>query len=316
MTGAMAGSTVLRMSDPVGTLRVVTLTVNNVCNLRCPHCYLQYAGENDLISDTLVDFVVSARFAHLAIVGKEPLANPSSAHRCCRIIQRAIESGKTVSMITNGLGLHELPSDVFAHLDWIDVSLDGGPATYESYRGASFDTLVRNLQWVEANGYNRVNALNTLSSRNACNVDDIVSAAAEHPFSRIVFSPYVETLHQGRTDVDFLSLHELCRALAASRLFMDTTRTVLLLGAHAYYSRGISPAEIEDVLSIYSLAEKTVLVTQDPLMLGFVRVTYDGLILTPYESLHPAMYRQVGRRVTSPGDLERYYAEFVANAAA
>lgn len=316
MTGAIAGSTALLLADPTNDLRVVTLTVNNVCNLRCPHCYLQYAGNSDFINDDIVELVLSTEFEHLAIVGKEPLVNRTSAEQCLSIIRRAAEAGKTVSLITNGHGLHHLSVDALPHLAWIDVSLDGGPGTYSDYRHASYSRILRNLLQLQSRGFAHLNALNTLSSANIDAVDDMVSAEDDFPFSRIVFSPYFEPFNDGSVDVEVLSLPQLLRALSQSTRFMKSHRTVLLLGLHAYKRYGFTSMQIQDALEEHSLREKTAFITRDPLHLGYIRVTYDGLVLTPYESLHPASYRQIGRTLRAPNDLPRFFRVSAANAIA
>ncbi len=313
MTGAMAGSTVLHFDERTDTLRVVTLTVNNLCNLRCPHCYLQYDGDSDCISDDLARLVTEADYEHLAIVGKEPLVNRTAAKRCQDLITRAAATGKSVSLITNGLGLAYLPAQVLSDLAWIDVSLDGGPSTYAMYRGASYSRLSRNLNWLFGNGFEEVNALNTLSYSNIGAVDDMMLAGDEFPFKRILFSPYVETLNQGSNSAAFLPLETLCSALRGSEQFLASIRASLILGAHTYSQFGVSRNQIDGLLRRHFLHDKTVIVNDDPLNLGILRVTYDGLVLTPYESLHTAKYLQVGRSLTSPGELSRHYRRLVSD---
>jgi MoaA/NifB/PqqE/SkfB family radical SAM enzyme len=316
MTGAMAGSTVLRLSERTSSLRVVTLTVNNVCNLRCPHCYLQYNGDSEFISDDLVELILAADFMHLAIVGKEPLVNRRSGEGCLRIIERARAAGKTVSLITNGLGLHHLPVDALPELEWIDVSLDGGPTTYSAYRHASYARLRSNLDRLLSFGYEKINALNTLSSGNVHAIDDMIAAGDDVPFTRIIFSPFVETSNDGINTVAALSFDELCSALTRSNRFARSDRAILLLGAHAYERQGYSANQIQTRLEACDLWKSTVFIQDDPLQLGFVRVTYDGLVLTPYESLNTARYRYLGRTLHGPMDLPRLFSTFATNALA
>src|ERR1022692_1029770 len=104
MAGAMAGSAVLTARDRVRELGIVTLTINNSCNLHCPHCYLQYAGENgDLIEWDDVSHILESRFNHLCIVGKEPLADRRAADVTSRLVTAAVDMGRSCSFITNGL---------------------------------------------------------------------------------------------------------------------------------------------------------------------------------------------------------------------
>ena len=123
MTGAMAGSTATRFAVPRDQLDVLTLTINNSCSLDCPHCYLRYDGPARLIDRGLVEEVFRARFRHLAVVGKEPLLDPSSAAVCEDLIYGCDRSGKSSSIITNGFGLRLLSPTALAALSWVDVKL-------------------------------------------------------------------------------------------------------------------------------------------------------------------------------------------------
>src|SRR4051812_33903172 len=105
MGGAMAGSAICSARSASDDLDMVTLTINNVCNLSCPHCYLQYGGETSLIGPDNVFRVMSSSFRHLCIVGMEPLANRASSDVVSELVTKATTLGKTVSLITNGLNL-------------------------------------------------------------------------------------------------------------------------------------------------------------------------------------------------------------------
>jgi MoaA/NifB/PqqE/SkfB family radical SAM enzyme len=103
MAGAMAGSAILAAGSRKDSLSIVTLTINNTCNLACPHCYLQYAGPEFFALDSVLDAVLDSNCEGISIVGKEPLANKESADRVRELVERAAEKGKWVSLITNGL---------------------------------------------------------------------------------------------------------------------------------------------------------------------------------------------------------------------
>ena len=77
MAGAIAGTALVNYAPNISKkLSTVTLTVNNLCNLQCPHCYLQYdGGETKYISPSILEHLYNAEFKHLVIVGKEPFVN-------------------------------------------------------------------------------------------------------------------------------------------------------------------------------------------------------------------------------------------------
>lgn len=314
MAGAIAGTAVLHLTGHSDRLRVVTLTVNNICNLQCPHCYLQYEGPNSFVEERVLDIVCESEFSHLAIVGKEPLVNQSTADRCRDLIFKCVAQGKTVSLITNGHGLRHLDQETLSLLSWIDVSFDGGPQTYTSYRHAPYERLKRNIQWLQDCGYERVNAMFALSNCNLGFINDLMAVEQEMRFERLVFSPYVVTLNHGANFVSPVSLEQFCLALTRSQAFMTSSKALALLDSRAF--SGVNMTTIRTHISKLGLLEKTALVENDPLDLGILRVTYDGLVLTPYESLDTINYRSVGRPLLGAQHLKQIYHDLCLTASA
>ena len=56
MGGVVSGSAIM-IPKSTGHLHTITLTINNQCNLHCPHCYLKYSGTKDIIEDKTIDFI-------------------------------------------------------------------------------------------------------------------------------------------------------------------------------------------------------------------------------------------------------------------
>jgi len=308
MTGAMAGSTAIRFGVPRGRLDVLTLTINNSCNLECPHCYLQYDGPSRLIDQSLLAEVVAAQYRHLAVVGKEPLLDLKSARICEELIQRCSETHKSCSIITNGFGLHLLSAKALSELAWVDVSLDGGPMSYPDYRRGSFSKLTRLVRAALESGLGLVNGLFTLSSATLPFLEDMLAVEAVLDWARLVFSPFATVRSHGKQWVEPLSVSTLLHSLADCASFMNSTKSVLLLGADAGADEGLSFADVEALLGELLLAEKTTHVAHDPLLLGYLRLTYDGFIMTPYQSLHPAEYRATARPLKDYNSLDEAYA--------
>lgn len=291
----MAGSAVLRFQSKTDCLRVVTLTVNNQCNLSCQHCYLQYDGPRDTITEDVLATLSVAKFDHLAIVGKEPFASIETTRVVERIIRRFSALGKTVSAITNGLGLYRLGEPDLERLAWIDVSLDGGPRTYAAYRGRPYADILRNLACLGKVGYENVNALHVVNRANHMSISDMIAVKQDFPFKNIVVSPYVKTRHGRQHETSEVSFDEFCKALGTCQAFMESDNSLILLSADAFLSLRLNPAQRYETLAQWGLDSKTVLLSHDPLRLGFIRVTYDGLVLTPSESLHTEEYLKIGR---------------------
>jgi MoaA/NifB/PqqE/SkfB family radical SAM enzyme len=58
MAGAIAGTAILNCKLQ-SALDTVALTINNSCNLHCPHCYLQYDGPNESITSGVISLLSS-----------------------------------------------------------------------------------------------------------------------------------------------------------------------------------------------------------------------------------------------------------------
>ncbi len=293
MAGAIAGTALLdlKINKEIKEheINLVTLTVNNSCNLDCPHCYLQYFGKEGYIEDKLVDVLVKDDFEHLAIVGKEPLYNKEHAKKTSELIKKINLSGKTVSIISNGLNLPLLENSNY--LKFIDISFDGGPTTYKTFRNNNYSSLIQKIRNIKTkNSDININALHTLYEENISNIDDMVEINNDYAFGTILFSPYLETKNLGTNYVHKTSIDSLFEKLNSSKKFMDSRNTLLNIDIFHAKQYGLSMNEIKEKLSDYNLTSKVQLFETDLLNEGVVRITYDGLILSPEQSLHPAKY--------------------------
>jgi MoaA/NifB/PqqE/SkfB family radical SAM enzyme len=291
MGGVVAGSAIANYSECSKTLRLIALTVNNKCNLTCPHCYLKYHGPSGYISERLQTILLAQSFDHLAIVGMEPFVSRDATGRTIELASRAKSVGKTVSAITNGLGLRYLDASAAELFDFVDVSFDGGLETYSEHRGGSLKQLLQSLNHVQR--YNlRLSALHTLYKQNLGDIDDMMTVFRFYDFGKVIFSPYVETLSEGTNEVDRIAVFDILHALSKSRAFLDEAKAYLLLDRYHLNSEGIPMISAKAEAARQSLIEKVHFVPYTPLQIGSMRVTYDGLIMPPATALHTSLYRQ------------------------
>lgn len=274
-------------------LQIATVTVNNGCNLECPHCYLQYAGTPDrVITDAYFQAILESPAERVVLVGKEPLKDRPSVENTSRLIQWAFDAGKRVAMITNGQLLNLLPADAAECLDYIDVSFDGGPQTYQGFRGASYERLARNIASQAENV--EFSALHVLCDQNLENVDDMMMVAQIPGVECVCFSLFVEARTHGTITARLKNVDRAVAALANSRSFRDCGESVLLLARHELGLSGDQADAYVRNLTETVLPGKVHVVDVDPLQLGIARFTYDGLALTPLDSVHPADYVRKG----------------------
>jgi len=311
MSGAIAGTAILKALNLTDRLQTVTLTINNDCNLSCPHCYLQYQSSNRFIDGETLDSVLKADFKHLVIVGKEPLANQLSVSLVEQAILRSSNSKKTVSLVTNGLGLRLLNFKALKHLDYIDVSFDGGPKSYQEYRKGSFDSLVSEIRFLETRGYNHFNALHVLNDATMDFIDDMIEVDMYCHLEKIMFSPYLVTSNFGKNYVNPIKLQTMFEKLSESSRFMNCKKAFLLLDLFHLLQESMTFDEVEELIARYSISEKIKLIKYDPLEYGIIRVTYDGYVLSPYESMHTLYYRNSAFRLVQ-NDLNTIFGNILS----
>lgn len=292
MAGAIAGTAILKNLSPSNRLRTITLTINNSCNLTCPHCYLQYEKKNYLVEEPTINSIFNSDFEHLAIVGKEPFVNKTSIALLENLVEKSYLTNKSVSVITNGIGLTNLNLSVANYLDYIDVSFDGGKETYHTYRKASFMKIIHSITKIKSNSNVAINALHTLSTSTINDIDDMMSVKSYANFKIIMFSPYLNTLHYGKNEVSIVQLEEILKKLSQSMMFVEAKESILLMDTYHIEQEGVSTATLKELISFYGLDSKIILVEKDPLNYGIIRVTYDDYVLTPYESIHPKNYNK------------------------
>jgi len=310
MAGAMAGSAILVAQNKVREMGIVTLTVNNSCNLRCPHCYLQYAAEDNLLIDWAdISHIFESRFRHLCIVGKEPLSNRRSAALTSRLVSAAADTGRSSSFITNGLNLRLLDAGTFGRLSWLDVSLDGGPRSYAAYRGGSYSKLTQGIGHARDSGLRDLRILHTVSSGNLEATDEALEAALSFKPQHVVISPFQTTRHDGSQSVAMVSPSALLRALEDAGAHTDSRIWLTLDRGYAMHFR--DDEAVSYLRKIFG--DRCVYVDSDPIDRGLIRVTYDGLVLSPFESVHTAEYAQHGRPLRKRS-LSEWYQTILAEA--
>lgn len=285
MTGAIAGTAILHSPEDSRSLHTVALTINNQCNFSCPYCYLQYDGPAGDISRGTADYVLNSQFERLAIVGKEPCLSPEMLEY---IVKKNHLLGRKTSMITNGSAIDSIPRDILSCMDYVDVSLDVGLKPYN--RQGDLSQILSGIQGLKA-----VNALHTLYQENLQRIDEMVAVSREFPFARLAFSPFKKSYNHGSQSVTHSSLtNQLLPSLARSKSFMETESAILLVSNSDLI--GCSEEGFLKVLDDLSIRPK-VFYSPNPLRNGLVRVTYDGFVLSPDDSIHPGVYKSKGINV-------------------
>jgi sulfatase maturation enzyme AslB (radical SAM superfamily) len=310
MAGAIAGTAILKACNFNDKLHTITLTINNECNLNCPHCYLHYKSDKGLISQETIVSIFKNNFKHIAIVGQEPLYNQNSINKLTVIANIAKTKGITVSVVTNGLNLKKVPKSTLELIDYIDISFDGGEKSYSNFRRSSLNQIIDGVTYLENCGLNEINALHTLCDSTKNNVSDCINIKNYAHFSNIMFSPYLITNNFGKNSVKPIYLIDLINLLASNELFMSVDEAFLLIDNYHMEQDCIMPDEVESLIAKNKIERKIKLFKHDPIFHGILRVTYDDLVLSPRDSLHTKHYFESNFQASN-SNIEKCYDELL-----
>ncbi|GEM_PF-4444113 len=176
MNGSLQGKL---YSEIVGSPAIVSILLNDFCNLRCKTCYLESMLEKNPLDREEWRKVFHSLFRDLqpqalTFVGKEVFAEEESAN----ILFDAIEIRDKiqgsyriteVGVITNGTLIHKYRDKLERiSLDWMDISIDGPKEFNDLIRGkGAYSLLERNLGWVSRLFADKLWVVPTLCNANA-----------------------------------------------------------------------------------------------------------------------------------------------------
>ena len=236
--GAVEPSDVLRYKRhsaklPSGLLQfsrdkkpVVVWNCTRTCNLRCMHCYSESDAQryDELDTDqakALIDDLAAFGSPVLLFSGGEPCVREDLVE----LMAYAKQAGMRVVLSTNGTLITPQLAREFAQvgLSYVGVSLDGGSATHDRFRGVqgAFDRAMEGLSNAQAEGI-KVGLRMTLNKLNYLEVDDIFDLMRERAINRACFYHLVYT-GRGSEMMDMDLTHEQTRAVV--RRIMDRTRS-------------------------------------------------------------------------------------------
>ena len=303
------------------SLKRVALTINNVCNLNCPHCYLQYESEAPgvMMSSRVRERIYSLNGIEMVIiVGMEPFYNKESVKILEEIAETFSSRDVQVNVITNGLNLNLVTDRLINSLSVIDISLDGGRMSYQGYRKGNLDKIVRNVQSLKTRGYTgQLNCLNVINAETIGYIEDVIEVDKEFCFDKIFFSPYIRTLNDGSNTVEISPMKAILKKLRQCTSFLKNQKCVMFFGVNHVISDVSKEEELverNEFLSSYireNFDEDKVVYALESLAQGLLRITYDGIVLDPYHALHPSLYKDFGASIfdTVP---EEFYKRCIA----
>jgi len=161
----------------------VGMVVNNACNLRCRHCYLQTPSLNDrILSDgeweDLFASAILSDTVSLALTGKEIFLGSRGPALLAKLasLRRQLRPSKRIGVTTNGTLIaphRELIED--ADLTFLDISVDGLPDDHDAIRGSgAFEQMRPNLEWAAQTLQSRFFVSLTVQNQNRLRLNDAI----------------------------------------------------------------------------------------------------------------------------------------------
>jgi|GEM_PF-6590725 len=210
----------------------VSYFANNVCNLRCRHCYVGYEREDGGLDVAKWADVFEQCLALGALtfgnVGKEPTL---CWDKSVSLLRWLAERRRTVSrlrfgLVTNAIRLDERKAADLAALapDYLDISLDGVGETHDAIRGkGSYRRTTRNIAALPPELREKVFISFTANEWNADSLPALVREAARLGVRNLLVSPYVSRENRNQDDDDALlatdhRLVRMCIDLVEGRL--------------------------------------------------------------------------------------------------
>lgn len=169
------------------TPRTVTLVINNSCNLKCAHCYLQWErpGAALLADDEWRRVAASLpglRPELVCLSGKETFISGSGVSLLAQLgeLSRAAAVPFRTGAITNGTLIDRCRDAIVASApSYFDISLDGIPADHDAVRGqGAFAKAWPNIEWAARTFGDHFFVNVTLQKRNIRRYVDLLTMLA------------------------------------------------------------------------------------------------------------------------------------------
>ena len=180
----------------------VSYFVNNVCNLKCKHCYVGYEEKGGELSveewkDTFDKFIKRGALT-FGNVGKEPLLSSEKTLDLLRHFgqKRQKDPRLRFGFVTNGTLLKGKVVEDLAEIspDYIDVSLDGTEKEHDYIRGkGNYLRTVKNLRGLPEKLKKKIFVSYTLMDSNKDSFGKMVRNMSNSGLTKFLISPYVPT---------------------------------------------------------------------------------------------------------------------------
>lgn len=295
----------------------VSMVVNNECNLKCTHCFLQLPGlGRERLSPEewkqVLDYSVASGFGQYVIAGKEPLVGKTGPAIIGWLTSlRAQRPCVRTGIVTNGTLINKHEALIRnADLSHMDISVDGCEPDHDAIRGeGAFARVRNNIEWAASLLGERLFLTMTLQKRNLVRVGDALLAFAAmgarsvgiSAFEQLPYNDHALALSPADLRSFFASLNRLERLDLPEGMFIQTDACIAEpLALLAFIESpwfDLDSMQIDGTGFLYShhhLANGITLSFRFlPWPMGLessVRVSADGELISVEDARHPRTY--------------------------
>lgn len=166
---------------------VISILINNLCNLSCKHCFLQSDKFDSYLKREDWEKFFESAFTDLkpgtiSFAGKEVFYDKESAEILFssihqrNSIQKKFKDKTQIGVITNGTLLHNF-KDILVHSwpDYFDISIDGLPHIHDQIRGkGAFKSLEKDLMWLHGSFPGNIWIVHTVMQNNFDSIPEFI----------------------------------------------------------------------------------------------------------------------------------------------
>ncbi len=312
MAGTVTGSTILDIKNTFSEkLKAITLTINNLCNANCEHCYLNYFSKKGYVSEKVIDKIFESDAERVVITGKEPFYDRKSVDILKSILERGEKTGKKVSVITNGINIGLMELYYLSKFENLDISIHSADGLYRTRE--QFEKITENLEMLKSENIRNVNILSVIDNKTINNVNGIIDFSKKYPnVKRVLFSLFLKT-YRGKTySVKEVDLKSVLNSMKKSENFVQEAKAYLLLDMYHFVESALSVGEIERHVTMSGIENKIRFIKTPPTLMGIIRVTHEGLVMTSYDALHTENYAKYSSKIESIESPDNYYKNIVS----
>jgi len=179
----------------------VSYFVNNVCNLKCRHCYVAYNNKSNSLNYTewmdIFNNFIDMGALTFGNVGKEPTLSWELTKDLLFYFKekRKIVPKLRYGIVTNGTLLNEIKINDLIECtpDYIDISLDGDEKSHDYIRGdGAFNRLMQNLALISTTKLvEKIFIVFTINKATINSLPKTIDIIYNFGIKKILFSPYI-----------------------------------------------------------------------------------------------------------------------------